>query len=72
MCKVYQDIKAGILLGNFMIWKHSEGWSAVNQRTGEYVTSNRLTSEAHLRFENDRESEAWNCFERLEDLLNNL
>lgn len=30
--------QANFLLGKYMIWKHSEGWSATNIRTGEYFT----------------------------------
>ena len=28
--------QANILIGSYMVWKHEQGWSATNIRTGEY------------------------------------
>lgn len=28
--------QANFLIGNYMVWKHEQGWSATNIKTGEY------------------------------------
>jgi hypothetical protein len=28
--------QANFLIGKFMVWKHEQGWSATNIKTGEY------------------------------------
>lgn len=61
--------QANFLIGNYMVWKHSEGWSATNIKTEEYFLD---MEDWHYRKEHMSDATGRNYWTDIDAMLKEL